>query len=62
MQADLDYERRLGAQQSMIGNMMSMQSSLEPAYAQLMVGSQYLAPEKRDPGLIGGLLGGLGLF
>jgi flagellum-specific peptidoglycan hydrolase FlgJ len=62
MQADLDYERRLAQQQDLLGSILKTQSSLEPAYGQLQLSTQYIAPEQRKQGLVGDLLGGLGLF
>ena len=62
LQADMDYERRLQSQQDLLGSMLRTTSSLEPAYGQLMLSTQYVAPEQRKQGLVGDLLGGLGLF
>lgn len=61
IQGDVDRERRLQDFQGLMGNVMSMQSSLEPGYGQLMLSSQYIAPEQRDQGLLGNLFQGLGL-
>jgi len=61
IQGDVDRERRLQDFQSLMGNVMSMQSSLEPGYGQLMLASQYIAPEQQDQGFLGDLFQGLGL-
>lgn len=61
IQGDVDRERRLQDFQSLMGNVMSMQSSLEPGYGQLMLASQYIAPEQQRQGLLGDLFQGLGL-
>lgn len=61
VQADMDYERRLGDLQDTIGNIMRTQGMLEPAYGQLAMSTIQTQPEARDPGLLGGLLDALGL-
>jgi len=61
IQEDQDNERRTAQFQSLMGNILSTQSALEPAYGALAVGSQYIAPEKSDPGLFGRITYGLGL-
>lgn len=61
LQGDMDYERRLSDFSNTVSGVMGMQSALEPAYAQLYLGSQYLNEPSRDRGIIGDMISGLGL-
>lgn len=61
IQEDVDSERRLQQQQDLLASMLRTHSSLEPAYGQLQMSTQHIAPERRDPGFVGGLVKSLGL-
>jgi hypothetical protein len=58
---EASYNQRLDNFQSTISNIMATQSSLEPAYGALSVSSQYIAPEKRNQGILGGIFDTIGL-
>lgn len=59
MQGDVDRERRLQDFQSLMDGIMKTQSSLEPAYGQMYVGSQYIPAATEEAGIMGNMSSGV---